>query len=223
MLGYARSMSARGANWERLVPLSFGTKVLRSIGLVGFPLGTFWILSFQASELLFAELPYPADLAIGFGVGAFAVVVVCTIHALLQRTPFVDLATQRLRVGRKVFGFAEITRATVLQTGMDPKEMAVSLRFGRTEGTQIQIDLCEGTKIVLDSAARDRVLLVLDGSNIDMPTSQYDPTGKFARYNFPDNVTKDAAIDLVKNPPGPDDPLPVVRVRPDLDPNWSVY
>ena len=58
---------------------------------------------------------------------------------------------------------------------------------------------------------RDAAVLasVVKQSSIRMPSSPDDPKGAFARYNFPDNVTKEGALALIAEPPDLGDPLPI--------------
>jgi hypothetical protein len=70
--------------------------------------------------------------------------------------------------------------------------------------------LRDGDRIVARAEARELLAQVLAASSIQIPTDRYDPKGKFARYNFPENVTRDQAVQLVLAPPAPDDPLPIV-------------
>jgi hypothetical protein len=46
-----------------------------------------------------------------------------------------------------------------------------------------------------------------------MPISKDDPTGRFARFNFPTSVTKDEALDLVLHPPAFGEPIPIPAAR----------
>jgi hypothetical protein len=55
-----------------------------------------------------------------------------------------------------------------------------------------------------------QVLDMLRQANIEMPVSPDDPKGRFARFNFPTNITKDEALEVMAHPPQPTDPLPIV-------------
>jgi hypothetical protein len=50
---------------------------------------------------------------------------------------------------------------------------------------------------------------MLRQSAIEMPASPDDPKGRFARFNFPTNITKDEALELVAHPPATADRLPI--------------
>ena len=43
-----------------------------------------------------------------------------------------------------------------------------------------------------------------------MPQTPNDPTGRFARYNFPGSLGREDALDVVLDPPTIDDPSPVL-------------
>ena len=53
---------------------------------------------------------------------------------------------------------------------------------------------------------------LLRQSNVQMPVSPDDPKGRFARFNFPTNVTKEEALALVAHPPTPTDELPIAQI-----------
>jgi hypothetical protein len=56
------------------------------------------------------------------------------------------------------------------------------------------------------------VLQLVRQSNITMPVSPDDPKGRCVRFNFPNNITKDEAEQLVEHPPTSADPLPIPYV-----------
>jgi len=54
-------------------------------------------------------------------------------------------------------------------------------------------------------------IAMLERSQIVIPNNDpYDPKGKFARSGSPTNVTREEAVELVRHPPMPGDPLPIV-------------
>ena len=54
-----------------------------------------------------------------------------------------------------------------------------------------------------------RTSAALERSTIAQPTSSHDPSGRFARYNFPGTLSRDEAVALVRRIPLPGEPLPI--------------
>jgi hypothetical protein len=130
------------------------------------------------------------------------------VARLLSRTPLADLGRKKIVVGRRSIDFDEVDTA-MLEVAPDLDGRRIELRFGRSGGLQVTVLLSVGDRIRINAKQRGIVLAILNASRVAMPSSQYDPTGSFARWNFPSNLTKAQAIEVVTNPPGPGDPLPV--------------
>ena len=66
---------------------------------------------------------------------------------------------------------------------------------------QFTVPLRNNGTIVLYTSTQKALLEMLPLTSIAMPVDQYDPSGRFARHNFPSNLTIDDAIELVRHPP----------------------
>ncbi|MDO7881424.1 hypothetical protein [Antiquaquibacter soli] len=144
-------------------------------------------------------------------VGLLLLPVVALVAGLIKasnRTGGVEIApeSRRLRRGRRKVEASDVYAARLLidvdnYSALDLQLDAPRLAF--------RIQLHDGHSIVLDDRARELLLDLLPHTSIAMPESQYDPKGKFAKYNFPSHITKAEAITLMEEPPGPGDPLPI--------------
>jgi hypothetical protein len=129
--------------------------------------------------------------------GGFLVIELAAFVRLVTPRPRVDLVNRRILVGRKSISFDQIDFARLdVNLGLDGR--VLDLRFGATEGVQVVVLLRVGERLVLKGERKRIVEAMLDASRIEMPTSTYDPTGKFGRWNFPTNVTNQIA----KSEPG---------------------
>jgi hypothetical protein len=122
--------------------------------------------------------------------------------------PAFELSQQRLRVGRRSCSFADIDSCHLdVETVRGSRNL--SLRFGQRGRFELTVLLRVGDELGVDAETQRDLLAVFAASSIAMPTDRYDPTGRYIRSTFPTNVTKDEAIELVRNPPLPHEPLPV--------------
>ena len=143
---------------------------------------------------------------------AVVVAIVGLIAAELVRATTRSTAVQaslragRLRRGRRSMAFADITFAKLIVGPGHARSLG--LRFGNSR-LELIAPLREGARVLLDPATRDLMATVLSESSVAIPTDRYDPKGKFARSGFPTHVTREEAIELVRSPPGPSDPLPI--------------
>lgn len=139
------------------------------------------------------------------------------VALLVQRSRFprvcVDLDTQRIRIGRTEMALSELIWARLDVGGWTRRRRRLLLRMGAALHPQALFDVSPTGRRALNE--RDRALLaaVIDGSDIEVPKTRDDPSGRFARYNFPNNITKATARTLVLTPPGPTDPVPIPDAR----------
>ena len=182
--------------WVRLVALTPEQRVAHAFWVVG-PL---FVLGFGLFEIAGYALPDAAlwqRVLLGISSLAVASLLVAGSAVFFQRGIFVDAARSRVRVGGKVVAIPDIDRARFVKQGTDEDTMLV---FGRESGPQARILLSADPERELDGASRERLIALLGASGIRMPTSKYDPSGRFAHYNFPENLTRDEAIALVNDP-----------------------
>lgn len=153
-------------------------------------------------------LPFVARLAIGVAVAGAAVGIVIVVSWLRRRPVEVNLSQGLMRSGRRTTTFDELTEARLgVSTSRIRRIVALTLRTA--SGVRASVMLRgPGGRVI---SPRDAAVLteVIERSNVRMPTSRDDPNGAFARYNFPDNVTKETALALIEHPPDLGDPLPV--------------
>jgi len=145
---------------------------------------------------------YPWDVAewLGRGVGS--------AMAGIPYRPHVHPELQRIRSGDQSAAFAEVTSATLEYYQLFARR-DLDLRLFITEAFEITVPLRRGARLMLDDVTREQLLLIVEGSSIDIPTDEFDPDRTFARSGSPSNLTKGETLDLIRTPPGPGEPLPV--------------
>ena len=145
-------------------------------------------------------------------VGAFLPVffVLYLVQRLRYPQPWVNFDTDELRSGRRVVPLADITWARLDLFDLKRSHTRMlTLRFGAAGGPRASVRL-RGRKGQTPSAAVTAVVAdIVRRSSIVVPQSPNDPTGRFARYNFPGSLNREDALEVVLNPPTMDDPAPV--------------
>lgn len=137
-----------------------------------------------------------------------AMVVIGTGRAL-RRVPLINPTQQRLLIGGRRLDFSDVDSAQLVVDRV-PRSRDLWLRFGGS-GVYLEALLRSGMTAELDAGASETLIGILEASSIVIPVDPYDPKGKFARSGFPTHVTKDEAIQLVRNPPMPGEPLPIIE------------
>jgi len=137
---------------------------------------------------------------ISFGVPVLLPLVIGGIAYLIsaERTqPLeVDAARSRLRVGRREWGFSEVTGARIELAGGDGDDTLV-LRLTTTGGESCGVLVSTRTGERIDDAQRDALLSLVDGSRIAPPRSKDDPHGRFAHVEFPGHLTREDTAALI--------------------------
>ena len=171
-----------------------------------------FLLAFQGVNFVFriAEVTFRWDLALLIAVavtaGLFAVVTL--IRNARAPQPWVDLDTGRLRAGdRQPIPLAQIDRAVLSTAPVGKGGRVLVLRVTAKEA-RVEFILRDRQDATLDPTSTAVLAEALRRTSIAMPTSIHDPTGRFARYNFPGHVDRDDAVALVEHPPAAGDPLP---------------
>jgi len=140
------------------------------------------------------------------------VVLVWALTLLIARLSYpaarLNAATSVIRVGRKSVPYAGITSAQLLVANPRGRR-ALHLLLRDEYGVRVVVLVRDGQLRTLPP--RDAALIqdMVRQSSIMMPTSHDDPTGRFARYNFPTHVTKTEALDLLEHPPAFADAIPI--------------
>ncbi|WP_411719934.1 hypothetical protein [Mycetocola sp.] len=192
--------------WTRLGPHHWTTPFVVRVGSVSFAVCSFVVV--VALQFL-QDLPWPRAvvpvLILLAGLAASGLLFVTVRFP----QPWVNFDTGEIRTGRRTASLAEIDSAWLFATTSQNTRM-LTFRFGVAKGPQVMVWLRDRKGRLLDPETTRLIVAVLKRSNVRMPVSKDDPTGRFARYNFPGQLTLDAAIAVVESPPGPKDPLPVV-------------
>lgn len=134
---------------------------------------------------------------------------------LLQRLRYpqswVNFDTDEFRAGRRVVSLADITwaRLDVFDRRRTHNRM-LTLRFGAHGGPRASVRLRGRSGRTLSASATEIVAAIVRHSNIAVPQTPDDPTGRFARYNFPGSLSRADALAVVLSPPTMDDPSPVL-------------
>jgi hypothetical protein len=117
---------------------------------------------------------------------------------VVERTqpPAIDAARSLLRIGRREWGFAEVTGARIELAGADGDDTLV-LRLTTTGGESCSVVVSTREGVRIDDAQRDALLALVDGSRIAPPRSKDDPHGRFAHVEFPGHLTRQDAAALV--------------------------
>ncbi|BDZ47694.1 hypothetical protein [Naasia aerilata] len=134
------------------------------------------------------------------------------VQNLRYPQPWVNFDTGEFRSGRRTVPIAALTDATL--TAVAPvrkKERAITLRFGAKGGPRAVFVLRDSRNRTIKKDTAVLLAELLRRSSIRMPESPHDPTGRFARYNFPGHLGKEDAVATVLDPPAWDDPLPVAQ------------
>ncbi|MBF4624804.1 hypothetical protein [Clavibacter sp. VKM Ac-2872] len=110
--------------------------------------------------------------------------------------PAIDMARGILRIGRKEWGFSEITGARIELAGAEGDDTLI-LRLSTTgdESCSVVVSTREGVRIADDQ--RDALLAAIRGSRIAPPRSKDDPHGRFAHIEFPGHLTREDTAALV--------------------------
>lgn len=125
--------------------------------------------------------------------------------------PWVNFDTSEIRLGRRVSPMAELSWAT-LEVLISRRGRTLVLKFGSKRLRSVFVVRNSRGKQISGETQRF-VAEVLRRSSVAMPKDPFDPKGRFIRSWFPTNIEKDEAVELVVNPPGPEDPLPVVTAQ----------
>lgn len=186
-----------------------------------------WLLAYAVSApvvVLFAFIPgnilspLLRELPVGWYVLGLALVACATVAVALViarvRTPRVDVDVvgKRLRAGRATVSWSDIDAAELISLESKRKRtLILVLHSGTSLKAPVLLRRANGQ--ALDERTQNITAQIVRESTIAMPSSKDDPTGRFARFNFPTNITKDEALDLVIDPPEFGQPIPIPAQR----------
>lgn len=192
----------REKGWIPLGPYNWLTPALTlSIG-IGLLAGVVVNFAFQiVSGLLGAD-----SHGIGFQLLAsvVALFLAFAVFALIQHLrypqPFVDFDSGRLKAGRRVVPFSEISWARFEIVRLRGQRPRLTLLFGAHSGPRVIFNVSSEGRLGMSPATRELIARVILQSRIEMPVSSYDASGRFASFNFPNNLDKQMALKAVKDP-----------------------
>lgn len=160
----------------------------------------------QATRLLWTVVPLPLALVAAAVVVAMVLLLITSIRNLRYPQPWVNLDTGELRARRRVVSLQDVDRATI---PVDPelRRDVLILRLLAAHA-RVEIIVRDRRGPALDRVSSDALVEALRRTSIAMPTSSNDPTGRFARFNFPGHISREDAIALAAEPPAVGAPLP---------------
>ncbi|WP_123520131.1 hypothetical protein [Frigoribacterium sp. PhB24] len=171
-----------------------------------------FLAAIQAVQFFFriAEIGFRWDLAllvaVGVTVGIFALITV--IRNARAPQPWIDLDSGQLRAGtRRPIPLVQVDRAVLTTAPVGTGGRVLVLRL-TAEEARVEFILRDRQDATLDPISTAVLAEALRRTSVAMPTSIHDPSGRFARYNFPGHVGRDDAVALVEHPPAAGDPLP---------------
>ncbi|KFF58901.1 hypothetical protein JF66_15025 [Cryobacterium sp. MLB-32] len=132
------------------------------------------------------------------------------VHRLRYPQPWVNFDTGELRVGRRVVPLSEVTwaRLDALDRRRTHNRM-LTLRFGAEAGPRASVRLRAWNGRTPSREVTEVLAGLVRRSGIAVPETPNDPTGRFARYNFPGSLGREDALEVVLSPPTIDQPAPV--------------
>lgn len=158
----------------------------------------------------FVDSGAPSLVSLSFGALVTAALfgLVTLIRNARYPQPWVDLDADLLRAGRRrSIPLASVDRAVLSTTIAGTGVRVLVLRVVAQEA-RVEFILRDRKDATLDPTSTAVLAEALRRTSIAMPTSIHDPSGRFARYNFPGHVGRDDAVALVEHPPATGEPLP---------------
>lgn len=115
-----------------------------------------------------------------------------------------------IRVGRRTIDAGELSRATLqVDRALQPsRDLLLHLHAPRVRAA---VWLRSRGRVLLSDEEQQVLLRVLARSGVEPPRSAFDPAGRFTHANFPGALTKEEALDLVRNVGDAAAPLPITR------------
>ena len=151
----------------------------------------------------------------GLLIAVGAVVPVVLALYLVQRMrypqPWVNFCTGQLRAGSHVVPLANITWARLDMVDRHRTHTRMlTLRFGAEGGPRASVRLRGRSGQTPATVVTNVVAAVVRRSSIAVPQTPNDPSGRFARFNFPGSLDRADALNVVLHPPTIDEPAPVL-------------
>ncbi|TFB88264.1 hypothetical protein E3O44_06230 [Cryobacterium algoricola] len=125
---------------------------------------------------------------------------------------FLNPASSTIRARRRSAQYSNITSAQLL-VSVSKTRRVLNLLLKTDTGLRALVLIRDARRCTLDPEVAVLAEEMIRFSKIAIPVSIHDPLGKFARYNFPNNVTLDEALEFVRHPPDFLDDLPIRQRR----------
>ena len=161
----------------------------------------------NVGALFLRRLPLPWSLVLMLASVCVLFGLAVLILRLLTLPVRINAGAALIRAGRRTVPYADVVTAQLV-VGASKKRRNLNLVLRGSRGPRIAILIRDVKGRTLTPQESALVTDLLTKSNIAMPQSTDDPSGRFARYNFPGHITKDDALNLVEHPPTFHDPLP---------------
>ncbi|PPF85136.1 hypothetical protein C5B96_06755 [Subtercola sp. Z020] len=197
--------TAESDRWVTLSGVSWFTPLL-----IASPLILFLLLSngVRLAAIFLHGVPHPWSIVLLVVIGALIACLIVAIVRLIYPPVQLNAGRGLIRAGQRTAAYSEVSTAQLLVTATSARRGLTLLLRTRT-GVRAIILIRDGKQRTLAPKAADLVRDLIERSGIELPVSPDDPKGKFARYNFPDHVTRADALALVEHPPALDEPLPI--------------
>jgi hypothetical protein len=190
--------------WVALDPSPWWTALVTS--RVGLAIAFVPILAAQVGAIL--EFPPLGSIGLAAGSGALAAGALVIASRLFYPQAYLNPTKAMIRIGREQAQYADINDARLI-LGATKKRRSLLLLLQTPTKLQLPVLLRDTRQNTLGPEVSAMVQEMLRQSTIEMPASPDDPKGRFARFNFPTNITKDEALGLVAHPPATADRLPI--------------
>jgi membrane protein YdbS with pleckstrin-like domain len=155
------------------------------------------------------DVPVPVAVLAPLGVLAVAFVVVTVVHHRRWPPVAVSLGSGELRAGGRVIPLASVNAAQFGSVPIRKRDPVLTLRLLSGEKARAEVLLRDRRGHELPVEQQQVLAEAIRRTAVAMPVSRDDPSGRFARYNFPGHIDRDDAVAVVLHPPRADEALPV--------------
>jgi hypothetical protein len=155
------------------------------------------------------EVPFPVAVLAPLGVLAVVFVIVTVVHHRRWPSVAVSLGSDELRAGARVIPLASVTAAQLMVLPIRKRDPVLILRLLSVEKARAEVLLRDRRGHELPAEQQQVLAEAIRRTTVAMPVSRDDPSGRFARYNFPGHVDRDDAVAVVLRPPRAGEAVPV--------------
>lgn len=149
---------------------------------------------------------------VAVGVVSLGLSVAVAVVITRRRYPavWVDIAERRLRSAGRELRWDEVSAAELVVGATGSKRTrTLFLVLRGDDGLRVLITLVRRGAPAIQGREAAVARAIIASSSIAMPRAKEDPEGRFSRYNFPTNLSKEDAEAVVARPPRAGDPLPI--------------